>query len=337
MLQSEYNISQIINIKPFYEKQIHKKVFKFDIIIAIPKGIKCYAWFTMQDNKPTCLLIQYDIIKQRLGNISIVNACFDSILCSGTLIYGTLITYKNHKYFCVEDLLLYKNINITSKNYHTRLSEIHNIFVSEVSQNAYNYNFIMFGTPIIDTNFSNIINKINDFPFNIEYLQYRYYMNNNILNLKYYKKNNNKPLRTNIIKYNENTTKQIQTIFKVVATQEADTYELYTINNTTELYEYYQCLQIQNYKTSVKMNKIFRIIKENANLDTLEESDDDELYSSDDENINNKFIIKNKEVYMLCEYSYQFNKWVPIKEVRLGNNNTVVKTNNVYKKNYISS
>ena len=61
------------------------------------------------------------------------------------------------------------------------------------------------------------------------------------------------------------------------------------------------------------MNNIFRNIRENKDLDYLEESDDDE----DFQNINeDKFVNLNKSANILCEYNYRFKKWVPLKTTK---------------------
>jgi hypothetical protein len=57
------------------------------------------------------------------------------------------------------------------------------------------------------------------------------------------------------------------------------------------------------------MNKLFRNIKENDNLDALEESDDEEEFEDEKED---KFVHLDKEYKMICEYNYKFKKWVPI-------------------------
>jgi hypothetical protein len=63
---------------------------------------------------------------------------------------------------------------------------------------------------------------------------------------------------------------------------------------------------IPNYKTSVKMNKKFRTIRENDNLDNIQESDDEE----DFENISNtKYLISDKELWIDCNYNTKFKKW----------------------------
>jgi hypothetical protein len=62
---------------------------------------------------------------------------------------------------------------------------------------------------------------------------------------------------------------------------------------------------IPDYKTSVFMNQLFRNIKENSNLDLLEESDDEE----EDEN---DFVYLDRQYNMRCKYNKQFKKWIPI-------------------------
>ena len=64
-------------------------------------------------------------------------------------------------------------------------------------------------------------------------------------------------------------------IFKVKASLAADNYQLYTNED-----HFYETAMIPTYKCSVMMNTLFRNIKENANLDLLEESDDDEDFEN---------------------------------------------------------
>jgi hypothetical protein len=64
------------------------------------------------------------------------------------------------------------------------------------------------------------------------------------------------------------------------------------------------------------MNKIFRKIKENANLDFLEESDDEEEFESEDPH---KFVDLDKSYNMLCVYNHKFKKWVPVRIANITN------------------
>ena len=68
------------------------------------------------------------------------------------------------------------------------------------------------------------------------------------------------------------------------------------------------------------MNNLFRNIKENHNLDNLEESDEEE----DFENIEiNKYVYLEKTYNIECIYSYTFKKWIPQK---ISKNNIINKS-----------
>jgi hypothetical protein len=62
---------------------------------------------------------------------------------------------------------------------------------------------------------------------------------------------------------------------------------------------------IPNYKTSVMMNALFRNIKENRNLDALEESDDEEEELT-------PLVDLNKCMPMLCAFNHRFKRWQPV-------------------------
>jgi hypothetical protein len=57
------------------------------------------------------------------------------------------------------------------------------------------------------------------------------------------------------------------------------------------------------------MNKLFRKIKENDNLDAIEESDDEEEFQNNRED---KYVYLDVSFKMNCEYNYKFKRWVPI-------------------------
>ena len=109
-------------------------------------------------------------------------------------------------------------------------------------------------------------------------------------------------------------------IFSVKPDVQNDVYHLYVKNeNNTEnnnSLELFDIAAIPDYKTSVMMNRLFRNIKENENLDALEESDDE----SEFENMNDdKFVNLDKCVKMECMYNKKFDKYIPLKVVIQGN------------------
>ena len=82
------------------------------------------------------------------------------------------------------------------------------------------------------------------------------------------------------------------------------------------------------------MNNLFRNIKENSNLDLLEESDDEEEFENENKD---KFVFLDKTIDMICNYNYKFKKWIPIKVIddRNKNNYKIIDQNDLlhYEKN----
>jgi hypothetical protein len=119
--------------------------------------------------------------------------------------------------------------------------------------------------------------------------------------------------------------KKKEVIFRVRPDIQNDIYHLYCLNkkglnekglNEKEIEEFYEIAYIPDYKTSLFMNGLFRNIKENNNLDALEESDDEEDFENDRED---RHVFLDREYLMLCNYHPKFKKWVPSRIVPNGN------------------
>jgi hypothetical protein len=76
---------------------------------------------------------------------------------------------------------------------------------------------------------------------------------------------------------------------------------------------------IPNYKTSVFMNTLFRNIKENRNIDAIEDSDDDEDFC---DTRYDKYVDLKKQLLMECIYHKKFKRWVPFRNISNTNINT---------------
>ena len=97
-------------------------------------------------------------------------------------------------------------------------------------------------------------------------------------------------------------------VFKVTADLEPDIYNLLADRGNGE-YEFYDVASVPTYTTSVMLNKLFRKIKENDNLDALEESDDETEFENTNED---KFVYLDRSFNIRCTYNHRFKKWVPI-------------------------
>jgi len=294
-------------IKLSYENLTHKKVYDSDYMITIPDGARCFAWFSIYKNQNVCYLLEIQSDKN-ISSIKIVNSCFNDELCygSGTILYGTLFTSSNIKNFNVQDLLYYKGKQITSEIDKLKIYET--IFIHDIKQIAYTHNFILFGLPLISKNFSELLQKIEILPYAVKYIQYRYLkIGSKVYNIK---PNSQYVSKTD---YNKGCK---EAVFKVKAELQNDIYNLYVQSKTAGSSEYlFETAYIPDYKTSVMMNNLFRNIKENKNLDALEESDSEEEFENDRAD---KFVFLEKVLYMVCIYNNKFRKWVP---TRLANKN----------------
>ena len=325
LTEKENILSNFPNIKLSYENVIYKKVFNSDYIVAIPEGKKCFAWFTSINDKMVCLIMELSENKQ-INEIKITNACFSKELSYGTILYGTVFNKLNNKFFTIEDIFSYKGIDLERINWGEKLIKINELLKKDLKQIAYNNYFVVFGLPLICKTTEELERKSSKLGYNINAIQFILFNKVNnylLLSYKHYITNidtNSKPkqfIDTKSIK-NQSLKNYInrEIVFNIRPDIQNDIYHLYCLNNQQTEIEY-GIAHIPDYNTSVLMNKLFRNIKENYNLDALEESDDEEEFEN--ENID-KFVHLNKSYKMVCQFNHKFKKWVPIKLANQENN-----------------
>lgn len=283
-----------------YEIITHKKVHNVDVILAIPEGKKCFAWFTNYRSENVCFLLEINNT-HKITDVNIITTEFDDCLATGTIFYGTLFL-KN--YFCIEDIYYYKSKNYINISYSTKLETISNIFKNELSQFALNNKFIIFGLPLMNTDFNNLLKDIQLLSYKISQIKHRFFDNKNcrkIMTMNYFKPG----IQYSSTNISKNTLSKA--VFKVTADIEPDIYNLFIYKNGTE--EYYGVAFIPDYKTSIMMNKLFRKIKENENLDAIEESDNEDEFEDGKED---KFVYLDRSFKLNCEYNHKFKKWCPV-------------------------
>ena len=341
--EQENILKEFPNIKLSYENIVYKKVYNSDIVLAIPDGKKCFAWFTTFNDKNVCLIMETN--NKQIVNIKITNACFSNELSYGTIFYGTVFYYKHNRFFTIEDIFFYKGNIIDRENWGNKFILINTILKENLKQISYNNSFIVFGLPLLSNNLDDLSNKIKNSCYKINNLQFRSYKNVNNYSIitykKYIEKTNEKTNETEkhiekIRTYNDSMLLNKKTatsdknfskreaIFKIKPDIQSDIYYLYCLNNNNEE-EYYNIAHIPDYNTSVFMNNLFRNIKENKNLDALEESDDEEEFENEMED---KFVYLEKEYNIICTYNYKFKKWVPNKLA--SPNSNIIKLNNLH-------
>jgi hypothetical protein len=306
-------LEEFPQIKLSYETITHKKVYKYNLLLAVPDGKKCFAWFTSYKDKMSCFILELDSKnRKQIKNIKIVNSCFSSSLCYGTIFYGTLFYHMNSQFFSIEDIFMYKGKNVYNLHINDKVNNICYILKNDIKQIAYNNYFVVFGLPIIAKSNEDLENSLKSIKYKISAIKYYTSNKSNSYYLLPFEE------YVNVVEEKVVEEKKIERtlerkyekpvygkIFTCKPDIQNDIYHLYTLDN-----EYVGLAAIPDYKTSVMMNKLFRIIKENNDLDALEESDDDEEF----ENANvDKFVSLDKSYKMICNFNNKFKKWVPIK------------------------
>jgi hypothetical protein len=103
-------------------------------------------------------------------------------------------------------------------------------------------------------------------------------------------------------------------VFQVIADLKYDVYHLFAYGVNKQPV-YYNVAYVPSYRSSVFLNGLFRKIRENRNLDYIEESDDEE----DFENITeDKYVDTQKVLCMECIFHTKFRKWIPTRVVHKG-------------------
>ena len=298
-----------------YENITHKKVHNANVILAIPEGKRFFTWFTFYNHENICFSLEIDD-NNKIKNIKKLNTSFMDCLL-GTIFYGTMFKYNDISCFSIEDIYYYKGQNYIHTPYSNKLQLLKAIFTNEISQSLLNNRFTVFGMPLIYSDFNLLLTDIQNLPYKISQLKFRFFEKNNsrkIMTMNYYNQTKNTEQIDKKIVQRDRDTYQNQrdknkktAIFKIMAGTEPDIYNLFITKNGNEVY--YDIAIIPDYKTSVMMNSLFRNIKENINLDAIEESDDETDFEDGRED---KYTYLDRSFNIKCEFNYKFKRWIPI-------------------------
>ena len=285
-----------------YDRMDHTKVPNYDIYMSVPYGTKVFAWFTYFKESCVCVLVTKNK-DNRIKSTEIVPCVFEPSLSYNTLFYGTIVNYDNIRFFCIEDILYYKNKYIYKMKNKAKLDNLKYIMENELSSDCFTKNNIIFQLPFMTNNKEDMYNYIHNLPYNVfsihQIMLNRFGRSYNIIPKQ-------KTYSTLDGGFNP-----LKAVFKVRAEIDFDIYKLYCYyEGSTD--QYLDYAYISDYKTSVKMNSIFRRIRENDNLDYLEESEDEDDFENTDVD---KYVDLNKYVYMECIYTPKFKRWMPSKIV----------------------
>lgn len=292
--QQKNIIKRFPNFELCYEERIHKKVCnRNEIYMAIPFGQKYFLWFTYFQDMDVCILIEL-YPNKKIKKMRIINSCFKSDLSigKGTILYGTVV---DDYFFCVEDIYYLSGFSLSNKCFKDRLDNIRFVLNDSIKQVSYSKSHLYVVVPPLSTQYDAVAKESETLPYQIYGIKLINYLN---------------PKMIHKIFIHKKEKQKIVEIFKIKAANQNDIYYAYYYDTKKREYvKHSRSLLIPTYTTSVLMNKLFRNIKENHNLDSLEESDDEEEFQNTSDE---KYLKTNKEFKMQCMFNIKFKKWCPI-------------------------
>jgi hypothetical protein len=318
-----------------YETISHKKVSsKYNICLAIPTGKKAYVWFTFHQDKDVCYL--FELNKERkINKASFINVDFKQELAHGTILYGTIVTDESSgkPWFIFEDIIYFRGIAMKKMKVAEKIEFMNQTmdFITNSRKQPTDFMFylpMIWETVLTDGNdeYPAIIppESSNAFSYQIHHIQYRAaYETMPYLNVFLNRKIGVKPdaelkkqaaLVFETMKHRMDLSKpqyRMRAVFQVNADIQFDIYHLFAYGKN-KMPIYYDVAYIPNYKSSIMMNGLFRNIRENKNLDFIEESDDEEDFQN---MAIDKYVDVNKTLLMEFMFNSKFKRWVPIKVV----------------------
>ena len=336
----------------FYENNVHKK-FLADVYAVIPKGKKCVIWFTnkqtwmfqiakrpYQPNQSQPNQSQPPRPHQvrpsqpvSFDSVRMLNApCTDEAWHhgTGTILYGTHLVDK--KRFSVENVHYFCGMKQENDGSMARFLRFFESLKKGNMEPTLPFQFFM---PIMHASFTDAFNDATRVKsYEVYSIQHRLLKRDctEYKNLLFHlaqpesckqqhqppqqppatvksaffpNQAHSKPTNAPLLRPHLRT-------FHVKADVQNDIY--YVLHASDEpITQNTMIAHIPNYKTSVMMNSIFRNIKENRNLDALEESDDeDEIADPNNPDKCSSLVDLDKCVKMECAFNARFKRWHPV-------------------------
>lgn len=291
--------SRKINRDSYNEFKINSKIHynKFSYVRVIPKGNKMFIWFQKMNQYNSFIepILFFENNQKNQGKYTLLNSknnynicCdIDTLGCgtNGTILYGTQFLYNDINYFNIENIYYYKNNNVQNISWNEKFNIINEIFTKYIKQLGYSKQDLLIISCLTQILPYDICSLKAMVPYEIHSLQYLMEDSKNIF------------FKQESVLQNSKQSK-----FYIKASLNHDEYDIYTIDNN----KYVDKLYVPDYKTSVYLNGIFRNIRENQNLDLLEESDSEEDFQNIDLD---KYVDLNKRILFSCIFDNNMKMW----------------------------
>ena len=325
-----YQIMQRMpTFNPSYETNAPEMIdAEYNTGVAIPLGKKVYLWFTFHQDKDVCYMIDINRNKKlSTARLLCNHNCLS--LSIGTILYGTLVEPEpdttGQTYVVVEDIHYYKGFPMKQTNWGNKIKCIYDVIQTTLADSSYNAPRICF--PVmwdrdITLNSACIPDRyLPTLGYQCHHVQYRTvdcirpYLNASPARRSVPRDDRpaNVPVMPKNVYISQHTPDfskpqyKYPTTFEVRADTQFDIYHLFAYGKSNTSV-YYGVACVPDYKTSVFLNGLFRNIRENRNLDYIEESDDEDDFQNVD---STKYVDLNRVCFMECTFHRKFKRWVP--------------------------
>lgn len=295
MLGLAATLERFPEVELSYDKTLDKKV-RADAFSILPKGDAAIIWITFVHHNRVALLMKL----HKNGEISsatpmVLSFHNDLSLGNGTLMHGIVFTCSNMTNFACTDILLHSGLKVNHLNMIDKMELVCNILDSQIDTRVLTRDGLSIGLPITTSSFLEAIDIAKSLPYKVSHIRSLIMRHSHALGLTPY-----------------TASSKTTAVLIVRPALQNDIYYLYSSDGK----KHRMPAAIQDYDTSVLLNRAFRTIKENDNLDTLEESDDE----IDFQDVRpDKYVDLNKSFAYVCEYIPRFGKWQPIQRADRSN------------------
>jgi hypothetical protein len=257
------------------------KPYTADMYQLVPKGISCLLWYTYCKGMNVCYLLYLAQNNKSIHKVEKVITSFNSELCygQGTLLSGVFFHYNNLQVFTIMDIHVFKGWMISDKTFIDKFKYITCLLANHTRANGYVTSQLIVASAIVLPSYEEALMLSDRLPYPIYCITL---MDGKDTKVK------GKYIYSNSVRFRINPDIQ------------CDIYYLHTLENI------YGIALIPDYKTSVMMNGFFRNVKENNNLDLIEESDEEYVDP----------IPLTTSIVMECIYDRNFKRWKPLRKYK---------------------
>jgi hypothetical protein len=315
-----------------YETVSHKKVSVQypSIALSVPSGRKYFMWFTYREHScvDACYLIGLDKDK-RICSVEEYGGG-NATYCIGTIVYGTMCEFpepaESKPVFVAEDIYYFQGNPLKNLCFGDRLGFLRD-FATDLDIALPIMWFVDAGKELSPIVPPDLAKRAAYLPHHIQYRvigQVAPYINVAIPKRGNGFKIEAAPVTSSDVAQKISATSILKplprfdfskpayryaAVFNVTADPQLDLYHLYAYGGSASTV-YCGLAGIQSFKTSVFMNRIFRRIRENENLDLAEESEDEADFENTDVN---KFVNLDAVVPLECVFNLKHKKWIPVR------------------------